>query len=201
MAVSYPDIIGDYLTSPERFGAGGIHLAGYFSPDTIALGEMAELNLFIQNNLNVPVEIQIKLALPQGGGFLQKKVDLLKVRQPLIKLKMSQAEAGLLSIPVTTTNIIKAGQWRIGVDAAITSKNRGDRVRPTSAKCLLKNDLVDAPTGLDLVSSLGATYTESSIKKAGFNLPFPVAPPNRCKAPKDCNTGMKSCGRKQICPP
>jgi hypothetical protein len=170
MAVSYPDIIGDYLNITERFGAGGIHIAGYFAPDTVALGDVTQLFLFIQNNLNIPIEVQLKLTSPQGGGFLQKKVDLLKIRQSVINLKMTQAEAGLLTIPMTTTNLIKVGQWRVGVNVAITSKNRGERIRPTSAKCNLPDDFFDTPMGLDLVSSLGTSYTESPIKKAGFNL-------------------------------
>jgi hypothetical protein len=48
------------------------------------------------------------------------------------------------------------------------SKERGERVRPSKSESHLKSDLIDSMVGLDLVSTLGASFGTKSVKKGSF---------------------------------
>ena len=184
MAMSYPDIIGDYLTSTERLAFGGVHLAGYYEPDSIAPGEMTNLYLFIQNNLNVPVVGKISIDVPKTGGFLRAKHPMFAVQSSEINIELTPAEAGLLTLPVATTDHIKTGNHSLSLTVKASPTSRGTRIRPQKATCKLDTVLIDSPMGLDLVSSLGSTYSEKSVKKAQFPLKIEGTPKVMARAPK-----------------
>jgi hypothetical protein len=169
MAAIYPDVIGEYIAATERFVADGLQYAGYFSPAVIAPGQVAHLYLFLQNVLNIPLTAHIKIQLPQTG-FLRGRKPLLKTRASGFQVKLAAAEAGLLTIPVTTTELAHNNQYSLTVELKAEAKSRGDRIRLAKAESRLKSDLIDSPVGLNLVGSLGATYAEKPARKASFKL-------------------------------
>jgi len=184
MAVSYPDVIGNYLKPGLRFETGGLQYAGYFEPSGIAPGQVAHLYLFLQNTLNVPLAVNFQIEVPKAGGFLRSKHPLLEVKNPALAVELSQGEAGLLTVPVTTTSHTVPGKLPLTIVPKITSKNRGKRVRPVQSTSNLGTGLIESPMGLNLVSSLGATYSEKSVKKAAFNLTVAGKPEPLQRAPK-----------------
>jgi hypothetical protein len=184
MAVSYPDIIGDYLTTSERYAADGIQYAGYFEPAKIAPGEMSYLYLFVQSTVNIPLKVQINLEPPVSGGFFRAKKQLLEILERTITLELGPAEAGLLTIPVTTTEHTRNGELSMTVIPKVAAQGRAKRIRPQQSRTKLDQGLIDSPVGLDLVSSLGATYTEKAAKKAGLSLTIDGNPKVLARAPK-----------------
>jgi hypothetical protein len=184
MAVSYPDIIGEYIDNPERFETGGVQYAGYFEPSKLAPEQVANLFLFLQNTLNVPLTINIKTELPQTGGLFGGGKPMLKVLEPLLQLKLAGAEAGLLTLPVTTPEQAKEGEYKFSLEFKVNSEGRGQTIRPAQSQSNLSRDLIDNPVGLNLVGTLGATYTAKSVKKATFPLKIEGAPAPPERAPK-----------------
>ncbi|MCB0195922.1 MAG: hypothetical protein KDJ65_28485 [Anaerolineae bacterium] len=169
MAVSYPDAIGEHIAIPERFFTNGLQYVGYFEPNTIASGQASNLFLFLQNMLNVPMTITLKLGLPQTGFFRGRK-PLLRAKEEQIEVSLQEAEAGLLTLPVATTEHAGDGTYSVTVEVKVATKNRGDRVRPAKSTSRLETTFIDNAVGLNLVSSLGSTYQEKSAKKANFSL-------------------------------
>ncbi len=167
---TYPDVIGEYIDAPERFATGGLQYAGYFEPGTISVGQAANLYLLLQNTLNVPIEIGLKIDLPQSGGFLRSKNPLLQVEEEEIEVKLAAAEVGLLTWPIATTDHAEPGELTIGVEAKVSAQGKGERIRPPKSKSQLESNLLDSPVGLNLIGSLGATYVEKSVKKGVFGL-------------------------------
>jgi len=184
MAIFYPDIIGDYLNTTQRFETGGLQYAGYFEPDTIPAGQVTQLFLFLQNTLNVPLTVNFQIDLPKTGGFLRAKNPLLQIEKPNITLELAPAEAGLYSLPVTTTSHTTQAEHALTFNTKVTPKGRGKRIRPPQATSHLDNTLIDNPIGLNLVPALGATYTEKSVKKAQFALKIAGKPEPLQRAPK-----------------
>ncbi|HRV94955.1 MAG TPA: hypothetical protein P5526_22535 [Anaerolineae bacterium] len=169
MAVSYPDAIGEHVATSERYYTGGLQYAGYLEPAAIATGQVSNLFLFMQNMLNVPMTVTIKVSPPLTGLFRGRK-PLLRVGDPVIQIELAEAEAGLLTLPVTTTEQTGAGQFGLTIEVKAATKGRGERVRPAKSTSSLETKFIDSPVGLNLVSSLGATYSEKSAKKAVFSL-------------------------------
>ena len=79
MDVSLPDIIGEYVDTPERFETGGVQYAGYFEPSPVAPGQTTSLYLFLQSMLDGPLTVNIKISTTTGrlfgGGQTIFKVD------------------------------------------------------------------------------------------------------------------------------
>jgi hypothetical protein len=181
VAVSFPDVIGDYIEAPQRFNTGGLQYAGYFEPDSIAPEQVANLYLFLQNTLNVPLKVGISVVVPQSGGFLKAKHPMLAVDSPEIEVSLAAAEVGLLTLPVTTTEYTESGQQALVIEPKVSTDGRGERVRPNKSKSQLDTSLIDSPVGLNLVGSVGATYVENAVKKGSFELKVrgQPSPPDR----------------------
>lgn len=184
MAVSYPDVIGEYTDNPERFETGGLQYAGYFEPTRIAPEQVANLFLFLQNTLNVPLTVIFKTESPQTGGLFGGGKPMLSVQEPQFQLKLAGAEAGLLTLPVTTTGHIKEGQHSLSLELKVTPEGRGQTIRPNQSQSKLGRDLIDSPVGLNLVGTLGATFTTKSVKKAVFSLAVEGKPNPPERAPR-----------------
>lgn len=184
--VFYPDIIGEYIVTPERYETDGVQYVGYFEPATIAPGQVANLYLFVQNTMDVPLEVALALTMPRvGGGLFSSGKEVLRVEDPVVQFQMTEVEAGLLTLPVTTLSAVQPGEHALTLEFKTTSKNRGNRVRPAQSQSKLgSKSLIDNPVGLNLVGSLGATFTETSVKKATFPLKVVGKPQSSERAPK-----------------
>ena len=181
MAVILPDIIGEYVDLPERLETDGIQYAGYFEPAQIAPEQVTHLFLFLQNTLDAPMVVNLKTNIPQTGGLFRSGRPILEVQEPIIQIKLAGAEAGLLTLPVATTEHVKEGQHALVIEIKTAFQDKPDRVRAATSQSKLSQKLIDSPVGLNLVGTLGATYTEKSVKKAPFYLEVAgePAPPER----------------------
>jgi hypothetical protein len=181
MAVFLPDIIGEYIDTPERYMTAGVQYAGYFEPAKIAPEQVTHLFLFLQNTFDAPVTVNIKANMPQTGGFFRSSQPILKVQDPIVQIKLAEAEAGLLTLPATTTEHVEEGEHALTIELKAAAQGKPNRVRPARSQSKLGKNFIDSPVGLDLISTLGATYTEKSVKKAPFFLEVAgqPAPPER----------------------
>ena len=170
MAVILPDVIGEYIDEPVRFETGGVQYAGYFDPAQIAPEQVTHFFLFLQNTFNAPVAINIKVNLPTTGGLFSSGRPILKVQESIIQVKMAQAEAGLLTLPVTTTEQIQEGEHSLTLELKVATQGKPNRVRPAKSQSKMGRGFIDSLVGLNLVSTMGAAFTEKSVKKASFPL-------------------------------
>lgn len=184
MAVLLPDVIGEYIGEPVRYQTGGIQYAGYFEPVEIAPEQVAHLFLFLQNTFNAPVAVGLKLNIPQTGGLFRGGRPMLMVQEPLIQLKLASAEAGLLTLPVTTTEHIQEGEHLLTLEVKVATQGKPNRIRPDKSQSLLGKGFIDSPVGLNLVSTMGATFTEKSVKKVSFPLKVSGKPNPPERAPR-----------------
>ena len=185
MAVSFPDIIGEYFISPERFETDGVQYAGYFEPTKIAPQQVANLYLFLQNTLDVPIEVNFQATMPRvGSGLFSSGKPVLRVDKPVVQLQLTEAEAGLLTLPVTTTEEAQSGEYMLTLELKVAAKGRGKRVRPSQGQSRLGKSPIDNTVGLNLAGSLGVTFVEKSVKKATFPLEIAGQPQPSERAPK-----------------
>ena len=72
MAVEYPDVIGEYVSSPQRFEVNGLQYVGLFEPVAVQTGDVTQFQLILQSTINKPLSANIKLDQigEQEGGKL-----------------------------------------------------------------------------------------------------------------------------------
>ncbi len=184
MAEIFPDIMGEYIDSSKRFETGGVQYTGHFDPKTIAPQQVSNLYLFLQNVLNVPLTIDLKIDVPKTKGFFGGGKPILAVERPVIRLELTEGEAGLLTLPFVTTEHAEAGEHEVTLEPKVSAEGKGQRIRPPKSQSKLGQGPIDNPTGLNLVGALGATYTETSVKKAPFLLKIAGEPQPSERAPK-----------------
>ncbi|MFQ5577213.1 MAG: hypothetical protein ACE5G8_09535, partial [Anaerolineae bacterium] len=168
MATDYPDVIGEFVVAPQRYEVDGLQYAGHFEPPAINQGERAALRLYLQNTLNVPLKIQLKPNVPQTGRF--RAQPILSLGSSLIEVEISEAEAGLLTIPVTTTDQVSPGTHQLGLEFKVQHSRNATRIRKPRPKDPLQALPLDNVMGLNLVGVIGATYTVQNGKKSRFSL-------------------------------
>ena len=179
MAVSLPDVIGEYMEAPLRYETGGVQYAGYFEPATLAPEQVADLYLFVQSTLNVPLTLTLNIEVPRTKGLFSSQPGL-EVKEPALQIQL----AGLLVLPVTTTSEAEAGDYELALELKTLLKDKGQQVRPLKSQTNLQTKLIDSPVGLDLVSTLGATFTCKSVKKGTFPITIAGDPQPAERAPK-----------------
>lgn len=184
MTVAYPDIIGEYVDNLERYETAGVQYSGYFDPASIAPEQVSHFYLFLQNTLNVPLGVTLKADIPQTGGLFGGGRPILKVTEPILQLKLASGEAGLLIWPVTTGEQVKAGEYAFNIEMKVTGENKGQRIRPTQSKSKVDTTLIDSAVGLNIVGTLGATFTAKMVKKAAFPLKVAGQPSPPERAPR-----------------
>ncbi len=179
MADFYPDIMGEYIDTSMRYQTAGVQYAGHFEPATMPPGQVSELYLFLQNTLDVPLKVNVKVEVPKTKGFFSGGKPLFLVDKPVIQLRLTEGEAGVLTLPVTTTGLAQDGKHLLTLEfkVATEGKKKGKRVRPAKSRSKLGKGPIDNLVGLNLVSTLGATYTEEAVKKARF--PLELAGPHQ----------------------
>lgn len=186
MAEVFPDVMGEYIEDPKRFQTGGVQYAGHFEPRKMAPGQVSELLLFVQSTVNIPVQVNLKVEVPKTKGFFTGGKPILYVEKPLIQLQLTEGEAGILTLPVITTEHAKIGKYLLTLEPKVTivGKTKGERIRPAQSKSLLGKGPIDNPVGLNLVSALGATYLEEQVKKATFPIEIEGQPQESERAPR-----------------
>ncbi len=170
MAGSLPDIIGEYMVAPERLATDGLQYAGYFEPNRIAHGEVANLFVFLQNTVDVPLTINVEVELPRSGTFFGGGNAALEVAKSSFELNLARAEAGLLTLPVMATEHAKAKEYSLTLEIKTKVTGKNERLRPAEYRSSFDTSLIDNSVGLNLVGALGTTYIEKPVKKAEFLL-------------------------------
>jgi hypothetical protein len=163
MDIDYPDIISEYLVATERFESDGVQILPYLEPAEIAMGGAANLALFLQSALDVPVQLTVAPVLPQSGRF--RGSPMLAVGEPEWMVALEPAQVGVLFVPLTTTPQAKEGQHQMQLNVSAKAQGQPTRVRAQQTDGRFRSDLIDDVVGLGLVGVVGVRYKAISTRK------------------------------------
>jgi hypothetical protein len=163
MDIDYPDIISEYLVATERYESDGVQILPYLEPAEIAMGGDANLALFLQSALDVPVQLTVAPVLPQASRF--RGSPMLAVGEPEWKVALEPAQVGVLFVPLTTTPQAKEGKHQIQLNVSVKAQGHPTRVRAQQTEGRFRSDLIDDLVGLGLVRVVGVRYKATSTRK------------------------------------
>lgn len=168
MAIEYPDIISEYLVATERHEADGVQIVPQLEPPAIPVGGIASLVLFLQNAVDVPVELTLKPELPLTSRFMGS--PMLAVGNAEYKVAMEAAQVGMLFVPMVTTPQAKEGQHQMQLSLSVKAQGQPTRIRASETKGRLRSELIDDVVGLDLARVVGIGYKTIPARKFSFPL-------------------------------
>ena len=157
MAIQYPDILGEFVDSRQRFEADGVQYRVYFEPESIKAGEVTTLCLVMQSVVDAPVEFSLALDLPKTS----KKLQGFKVAQSQFQVTMAPGQVVELKIPIQPVDV-GAKEYSVRLNLRGKADRRVKRVRPPKSKGRMTKTPIQDLVGLELVSSSGARYSSKT---------------------------------------
>ncbi|MCR4407794.1 MAG: hypothetical protein NUW24_12895 [Anaerolineae bacterium] len=164
MEVEYPDILSEYVSARDRLETNGLQFVCQMDPHTVAPGEVTALLLYLQNALDVPLQVTVRVHIPSAkemrrgrSGPLPPLVNF-TLFEPEMTLAMEAAEMGLLRIPLQIDPSTEQGEYGIRCSLAVTSQERGTRIRPLESQGRLGQTILKDTVGLGLAAAVGVGY-------------------------------------------
>ena len=151
MAIEYPDVMNDLTDARRRFEQGGVQYLAEFPPTPAAAGSVVEMTLSVQNVLDVPLKVGLRLALPELKGKLKRLPQpLFRLFRPDMGLKLEAAEVGQLIIPLQVSPHVPPGQYSFTLHVRAAPAGEGVRVRPERSENRLGDIKIRYPQGLGI---------------------------------------------------
>ncbi len=151
MPVEYPDVMNDLTDARRRFEQGGVQYLAEFPYAPVPAGGIAEMTLTVQNVLDVPLKVGLRLALPEVKGRLKRLPQpLFRLFRPDMGLKLEAAEVGQLIIPVQASPHVPPGQYTFTLHVRAAPTAEGTRVRPERGENRLGNIKIRHLQGLGI---------------------------------------------------
>jgi hypothetical protein len=168
MAIDYPDIISEYTDASKRFETGGVQILPYLEPAEIPVGGTANLALFLQSAVDVPVELKLKPELPQTSRF--RGTPMMTVGQSELSVALEPAQVGILFVPVMTTPRAKEGRHQMHLNVSARAQDSPTRIRSSETAGRFRSGLIDDVVGLDLARVIGVPYKSTATDKISLTL-------------------------------
>ncbi|MCS7261290.1 MAG: hypothetical protein NZ765_10995 [Anaerolineae bacterium] len=171
MAVEYPDIICEYTEAAQRYESDGVQIVPSLEPAEIPMDGYAMLILLLQNAIDVPTEVIVKLEPPVAGRL--RGTPLLEIGEPELRVRLEPAQVGALYVPVRVVASAREGQYELQLHITVKAEGAARRIRPLQKTGGFRDELLDDLVGLDLGRVLGVGYTATPTRKIA--LPFAIA--------------------------
>ncbi len=151
MAVEYPDIMNDLTDARRRFESGAVQFLAEFSSPAAPAGSMVQLPLTLQSVMNVPVQVAIRIDLPQVKGKLKRLPQpLFHIFQPEISLTLEAAEVVQLTIPLYVQAHVPANEYKFMVGVRSAPTGQGVRIRSQQGANRFEGVQIHLPQGLGI---------------------------------------------------
>ena len=106
MAIHYPDVMNDLTDARNRFEAGCVQYLAEFEAPTIPAGGVARLVVTLQNAVDTPARLAVRLGLPRLRGKARRLGDsLFQIEESVARLTLSEGEVGQLLVPVGVAEV------------------------------------------------------------------------------------------------
>jgi hypothetical protein len=168
MDIEYPDILGEVTPARQRYEAGTVQYVSSLSREAVACGEATELVFFLQNVVNVPVDVTLKLNVPERTGGLRSRPSQINIGEAETVVPLKPAEVGELRIPIQTSAETPSTTYEIRLEITGTPKANANRIRAQRNKGRLGETILKETIGLNLASTIGVGFTAKSRDKLSF---------------------------------
>ena len=164
MEIEYPDILSEYVPAQDRLENNGLQFICQLEPHVVAPGELTALVIYLQNALDVPLQVAIRVHVPSSKEMRRGRSGPLPrpVRFTLLESEMSlaveAAEMGLLRIPLQIDPATEQGEYGVRCSLAVTPQGRGSRIRPLESQGRLGRTILKDTVGLGLAAAVGVGY-------------------------------------------
>lgn len=180
MAVEYPDIMNDMTDARQRYESGAVQYLAEISPAQTPAGSAAFLSLAVQSVMDVPVQVAIRLGLPELDRKLKRLPQpFFNLFQSEISLTLESAEVIQLTIPVYVQKHVPPGAYPLTVAVRSAPTEHGGRVRGQKGVDRLGNIKIRHPQGLGIVqiTSCGFQVREAGSQSVPINVTQAVETP------------------------
>jgi len=182
VAIEYPDVMNDVIDARQRYESGAVQYLAWFSPAQTPPGSTPLLNLIVQSVMDVPVQVQIRLGLPQPDRKLKNLPQpMFNLFQSELGLTLESGEVVKLTIPVYVQRHVPPGPYAFAVTVRSALTAQGERVRSKQGADRLGAFKIRHPEGLGITQITPRGF--QTREAAGQSVPLQVVPTGEAPQP------------------
>ncbi len=130
MAFEYPDIMNDVLDARRRYESGIVQYLAAPPNDPVPAGNVAQIPVVLQNVMDVPIKVAVRIVLPDLDRKLKRLPQpLFQIFRPDVQFEMAQGEVAELVIPVGVQSHVPPGEYEFAFQIQSEAAQEGLRVR------------------------------------------------------------------------
>ncbi len=173
MTLTYPDILSEYIGASVRHEIDGLQYVIQMNSPSITPGDSANIFIYLQNMLDAPLNIDIKVRPPSVGRIRSQPV--LRFQKEVYSLLLPATEVGIMSIPFAVATVAP-GNHTVELDFSVAHTKDARKIRAARTENPLQFLPIENYIGLDLASVVGIPYTAKNGKKTKLPLTLINAP-------------------------
>jgi hypothetical protein len=149
MAFEYPDVMNDVLDAGQRLESGVVQYLAAVPERPVPAGWVFETNLVLQSVMEVPVKVDVHVALPEPGRKLRRLPQpLFEVYRSDIHLTLTPGEVGELVLPIRVHAQVPPGEYQFALEIQSESEEQGRRIRPQKMERRVGDIKIRYPQGM-----------------------------------------------------
>jgi len=130
MAIQYPDVMNDLTAAQQRFESGCVQYLAEFEASSCPVGDVAQLVLTLQNTVDAPARLAIRVGRPRLRGKLRRKSESwFGIQETALRLTLGAGEVGQVSVPIRVASEALPGRYTFGVHVESTTHEGAQRAR------------------------------------------------------------------------
>jgi len=170
---TYPDILNEYIDATVRYEVDGLQFVTYIEPKAVTPGDGATLFFYLQNTLDTPLDIEIKVRPPTVGRLRPQPV--LQFAKDIYTHRLPETEVGIMGIPFAIATV-SPGEHTIELEIKVAHPKDAQKVRVSATENPLAALPINNHIGLGLASVVGIPYTTRNGKKIKLSFSIVNAP-------------------------
>jgi len=159
MAIQYPDVMNDLTAAQQRFQVGCVQYLAEFATDPTPAGGVAQLVVTLQNTVDTPARLVVRVSRPRLKGKLRRRSEeLFVLQESAFRLQLDEGEVGQLIIPVGVSAEAPPGTYDFTVGGESVTHESAQRTRSERSENQAQEIKIEYPQGLGIAQFLSWGY-------------------------------------------
>lgn len=174
MAFEYPDVMNDVLEASERFESGAVQYLAAAPERPVHAGWVFDTSLVLQNVMEVPAKVDVRVVLPQVTRKLRRLPQpLFEVYRSDIHLTLTSGEVGELTLPIQVHAHVPPGEYEFALEVRSETEDEGRRVRAQQGERRVGEIMIRYPQGMRIAQIASWGYeAKSALRQV---VPFSIS--------------------------
>lgn len=151
MAFEYPDIMNDVFDARRRYESGVVQYLAAAPEGPVPAGDVARIPLVLQNVMEVPIKVAVRIVLPDLNRKLRRLPQpLFQIFRPDVQFELAQGEVAELVIPIRIQPHVPPDEYEFAFQIQSEAAQEGLRARQEHGENRVGDLKIRYPQGMHI---------------------------------------------------